>query len=338
MAERTAREAKKVSAPGPTAVVPTVAASSRLWSSLDHGSLRRLIAEQIPRFRARPYLADVALLRAFFATHLDTVLDDDYCWSLSFDPEFVRALCFEGFLPICAELGGGTGLFVLLPKLHANRCILRFEDLHVPKKVRRRALREAYTLHCDDAAFDAVLAGCIRQHGEDSWLHPPLRSALATLRSTSAVSHDQSTGDASDVRPCCFALRRGDELIAGEVGVLCGRVYTSFSGFFTVDGAGAVQMTLTARLLQRARMAWWDMGQEHAYKRAHGASSVPRQRFLEAFRDERELCNGLEEMMSLRQGGRRFSAAELLAAAPGGMLSAPAAACVVARPAVEDVC
>ena len=50
-------------------------------------------------------------------------LDGDFCWSLSFETAFLRALCYEGFLPICCELGGGSGLYVLLPKLHVQRCV-----------------------------------------------------------------------------------------------------------------------------------------------------------------------------------------------------------------------
>ena len=324
------------------------ASSASSWGTLDHSHLRRLIADQIPRFRARPYLADVASIKAFFTARLESVLEDDYCWSLCFDANFFRALCFEGFLPICTELGGGTGLFVLLPKLHADRSILRFDALHVPKKLRRRALREAYTLSIDDGAFDAVLAGCVRQHGEAAWLHPPLRSTLAAIRVEQArASCDQPDSVASGiggVRLFCFALWRGDELVAGEIGVVCGRVYTSFSGFYAADGAGAVQMALTGRLLERAHIAWWDMGQEHEYKRALGAVSVPRQHFLDAFREQRHRANAIMELVANREGSTRFGAAELLATAdsphshrPSCIASAASAAGVAATPATLGI-
>ena len=50
------------------------------------------------------------------------------CRSLNFSARFVASLCYEGLLPICCELGGGTGLYVLLPKLHVERCILLFDQ------------------------------------------------------------------------------------------------------------------------------------------------------------------------------------------------------------------
>ena len=281
--------------------------SSNLWASLDDASLRRLVAEQVPRFQSRPYLADSFAVHSALAAGLEGSLEGDYCWSLCFAPEFLRTLCAEGFVPISCELGGNTGLFVLLPKLHEHRCVLHFDSLHVPRKVRRRALREAHRLSVDDA-FDAVLAGCVRQHG-DTWLHPPLRSALEAMRSAA----DPVAGDASAVRVCSFALWHGRELVAGEFGVAIGRVYTSFSGFHTANGAGALQIVLTARLLRRAGFAWWDLGQAHDYKIAHGASVMPRTLFLDHFRRQRALPNAMAPLLASREGGASFGAAELLA-------------------------
>ena len=282
--------------------------SSNLWASLDDAALRRLVAEQVPRFQNRPYLADSFAVHSALAAGLEGSLEGDYCWSLSFAPEFVRTLCAEGFVPISCELGGNTGLFVLLPKLHEERCVLHFDSLHVPRKVRRRALRESHRLSVDDA-FDAVLAGCVRQHG-DTWLHPPLRSALEAMSGGSSA--DPVAGDAGAVRVCSFALWHGHELVAGEFGVAIGRVYTSFSGFHTANGAGALQIVLTAMLLRRAGFAWWDLGQAHDYKIAHGATVMPRTHFLDQFRRQRALPNAMAPLLASREDGASFGAAELL--------------------------
>ena len=147
------------------------------WAMLDREYLFKLITEQIPRFKSRPYVADERALRFALRSGLAHRLLGDFCWSLSFAPRFIRRLCFEGFLPICCELGGGSGLFVLLPKLHAQRCVLSFEQLHVPRKVRQRAKQFRLTVN---RAFDLVLDGCIAQHGE-SWIFPPLQRALRAL-------------------------------------------------------------------------------------------------------------------------------------------------------------
>ena len=72
---------------------------------------------------------------------------------------------------------GGTELYVLLPKLHTERCVLPLDRLHVSRKTRRRA--RSFTLTCS-TAFGAVIDGCLEQHGE-SWLYPPLRHTFAAL-------------------------------------------------------------------------------------------------------------------------------------------------------------
>lgn len=324
--------------------------------------------------------------------------------SLCFSPRFVAALCYEGLLPICCELGGGTGLYVLLPKLHAERCVLSFDALHVPKKVRKRARR--YVLTCGHA-FDAVLDGCIRQHGE-SWLYPPLQAALRALSvspvgcdgsspassssaeadsgevaavdavsGASAVSHRPHSGGGSGevptggdlsrcsnaerseepqrpqpsrpqspprpqqpqqqqhsspgggaskqsgnapsvsapvatagsggVRALSFELWRDGELVAGELGCAVGASYTSFSGFHAEDGAGTAQLAMTASLLRASGFAFWDLGQEHAYKLAMGAAMVPRPAFLAALHEARAARPAAADTLDARlrdAGGR----------------------------------
>ena len=395
-----------------------------IWNSLSHDALLKLITDQIPRFQQRPYLENHAVLRTALADGPASALlnfEGDFCWSLCFTAAFLRALIFEGFLPIAAELGGGTGLFVLLPKLHTQRCILSFPDLHVPKKVRKRACRKRYSLTVDDA-FEDIMAGCLEQHGA-SWLHPPLRDVFAELappssqspelrplldvsdaakppdevgeRATASPSSSSSptsspraddddddwtaagsaaaivglavaasssaaetsstaagastaadgapattagvtattltaAGDDADssgfaaggsstsgssARLCSFALWLDGELVAGEFGAVCGCSYTSYSGFYRRDGAGGIQMALTAKVLQAAGFAFWDMGQEHAYKLGHGARLLPRQAFLERFREERCRPNTLAQLI-VRSHGGRFGAADLLRPPP----------------------
>ena len=109
---------------------------------------------------------------------------------------------------------------------------------------------------------------------------------------------------------CSFALWHDGQLIAGEFGALVGKSYTSYSGFYRMDGAGAAQMALTAMVLERAGFEFWDMGQEHEYKLKHGASLVPRHVFLDGFRRARCGLNGLDALA--RQHGGRFSGEELM--------------------------
>jgi hypothetical protein len=66
---------------------------------------------------------------------------------------------------------------ILLPKLHQQRCILRFEDLHVQRTVRKRAKR--FDVTCD-TCFERVIRLCQEQHGEN-WLYPPIVAAFKAI-------------------------------------------------------------------------------------------------------------------------------------------------------------
>ena len=78
-------------------------------------------------------------------------------------------------------------------------------------------------------------------------------------------------GGEGDARLCCFALWSPEgKLVAGEFESSCG-VYTSFTDLHEVDGAGAIQMALTAKLLEKAGFAFWDMGRSMRHKSTQGA-------------------------------------------------------------------
>ena len=81
-----------------------------------------------------------------------------------------------------------------------------------------------------------------------------------------------------------FGLYREGRLVAGEFGVLAGRVYTSYSGYYDEDSAGSVQLVLTGRWLRDAGFAFWDLGMDIPYKRGLGARILGREKFLELFR------------------------------------------------------
>jgi Leu/Phe-tRNA-protein transferase len=247
------------------------------WAEIPKDRIKAIIEQQMTRYRKRPFLNDIQDLHTKIANDLTLTMKGDFAWSLNFRPSFLAALMFEGFLPICCELGGGSGLYCLLPKLHEQRCILAWDSLYVSKRNRQKAKKFVLT---HNTAFDQVVTGCIKQHGE-SWLWPPMRQIFGAL-----FSHGR-LHPAFAVQMHSFELWQDNELVAGELGCVVGAVYTSFTGFYTVASSGSVQMLLTALLLRVHGCHFWDLGQHFDYKIKLGACMVPRAEFLRQFHKAR---------------------------------------------------
>lgn len=207
----------------------------------------------------------------------------DFCWSLDFSAAFLRRLLFHGFLPICTRIPP-TPLFVLLPKLHRKRCVLRrIAGLHVDRGAKKRSRRYNLTVN---ASYPDVVLGCIEQHGE-SWLWPPMRDALQALWHSGCADDmiDASAANASSkplpVRLKSIELWTEDKrLVAGELGYTCGSLYTSLTGFYNEPGTGTVQMLALAGLLVRHRFQCWDLGMGMGYKERLGAQDIDRGEFI----------------------------------------------------------
>jgi Leu/Phe-tRNA-protein transferase len=225
---------------------------------------------------------------------LATDYDEEFCLALDFDPVFIAALMNAGFLVMSAafddddaeEDAPGTVEYLLLPKLHLERSILLFPELHIKRSLRPYLSR--YELRVDgipvsdfsspdlgaSSDFDFILERCVEVH-DDAWLTAPLRRAIREIRALPWLP----------VRPLSFGVYRDGILRAGEFGILAGRVYTSYSGYYDEDNAGAVQMVLTAQYLENAGAPFWDLGMPLPYKDALGARNISPLQFVELFRN-----------------------------------------------------
>ena len=207
----------------------------------------------------------------------DEMPKSDLCWSLCFSPAFIRRLFFSGFLSIAANVGGDEApLWLLLPKLHLKRCIALFEGFHVSKKTLKISGRYQISINQD---FDHVIERCSASH-ESSWLHPPLVAALKALKNSETVK-------AVSVE----LWSAHNELVAGEIGVVVGAVYTSLTGFSNRvqhSGSGKVQLAALAEILRSSGVAFWDFGMSLPYKLEMGAHEIHRKEFLKLFRAGRQ--------------------------------------------------
>ena len=210
---------------------------------------------------------------------LQTGYSEEFCVALDFSPAFIARLMQAGFLVMSSgiddrgddgEEGDSLPPYILLPKLHLIRSALFFDNLHVKKSIKRHLGN--YELRFD-SDFDRIVDRCLAIHG-DGWLTPPLVDAIRCIR------RDRLCG----VYPVSFALYRGGELVAGEFGVLAGRVYTSYSGYYDESNSGTVQMILVTRFLQKNGFAFFDLGMPLDYKTDLGAVDISPQEFVTRFR------------------------------------------------------
>jgi len=200
---------------------------------------------------------------------LGTDYSEEFCIALNFTADFIARLMQAGFLVMSVKLSD-SDLFILLPKLHLIRSALFFDKIHIKKSIKRYLHR--YKL-CFDTDFDYIIERCITVHG-DEWLTPPLVDAIRAIR------RDKLHG----VYPASFALYKDGKLVAGEFGVVAGRVYTSYSGYYDESNAGTVQLILTARYLEEHGYAFFDLGMPLQYKTDLGAIDISPQEFVDLFR------------------------------------------------------
>jgi len=214
---------------------------------------------------------------------LETDYSEEFCLAKDFDEAFIIRLMAAGFLVMSMELKDEDygeeneseetePFYILLPKLHLIRSALFYPDLRIKKSIRRLLSHYELRVNTD---FDFILDKCVQIHGSD-WLTTPLVEILKNI-------HHGST----DTRPFSFAVYREGELKAGEIGVVVGRVYTSYSGYYEEDNAGTVQMILMTRWLGKNGFAFLDLGMPLDYKTSLGAKDISPDRFVEIFRDAR---------------------------------------------------
>ena len=212
---------------------------------------------------------------------LATGYNEEFCIAGNFDAEFTARLMEAGFLIMSMKLYGEESEneanirqddYISLPKLHLERSALFFENLHIKKSIRR--LLDCYELK-PDVEFDRIIDRCVEKHGGD-WLTPPLVECIKKIRQSSLLK--------KTAYPSSFALYRNNKLVAAEFGIICGKVYTSYSGFYDEDNAGTVQLILTTQYLQKNGFSFFDLGMPMDYKESLGAVNIYPEEFVRLFR------------------------------------------------------
>ena len=224
---------------------------------------------------------------------LATGYDGDFCIAEGFDPDFVSRLMEAGFLVMSINIAKPEEEpdYIMLPKLHVIRSALFFENLHIKKSIQR--LLNRYELKADEE-FERIVGKCVEKHGND-WLTPPLVDCIKKIRQNKITNSGESakinanllTPNSSQPCPVSFALYRDGDLAAGEFGIVCGNVYTSYSGFYDEDNAGTVQLIHATKYLNENGFSFFDLGMPLDYKTDLGAVEISPEEFIKLWRGER---------------------------------------------------
>jgi Leu/Phe-tRNA-protein transferase len=203
---------------------------------------------------------------------LDTI--NSYYWSDDWSKEFYIDLARAGFISTTYDTKEGL---ILLPELQYNYAILDFENLHISKKVKKLMIENSYKF-CINSRFNEVLERLCDQH-KYNWLKEEYAELLKNLH----ISNDEKR----DFKIISFELvcQNSNELIAGEVGYIIGKTYTSLSGFSSREkkyaNYGTLQLVLLAKYLENNNFEFWNLGHPHMeYKHKLGCVTYSRDKFL----------------------------------------------------------
>eukprot|EP00922_Rhytidocystis_sp_ex-Travisia-forbesii_P069210 GHVS01103261.1.p1 GENE.GHVS01103261.1~~GHVS01103261.1.p1 ORF type:complete len:395 (+),score=47.24 GHVS01103261.1:180-1364(+) len=269
-----------------SAVAPPAVCSLRNTGPAERMQMKQAAAEVAmanPYMQLSPQLFPMTNLELAVTSITEAEYPDDFTWSPVITAEFYSSLLHAGFIPLATTVDTADQArphvrktrYILLPKLHVDRCVMDLDKVHVSKKTKKRS--KGFTVTIDTASSEVVDA-CVRQHAEN-WLVPPLQSEFRRMFD----KHFSVDG----VKLHSFEIWKDGKLAAGEIGSTVGSCYCSLTGFYDVDSAGTIQLCVLGSLLRQLGFTMWDLGMSMDYKLSLGATVIPRATFVQRFRKAR---------------------------------------------------
>ena len=196
-------------------------------------------------------------------------MNANYYWTDDFSTENYVALAKAGFISVTEKHQGEE---LLIPEIQYKYAVLDFKNLHISRKVQKLLNRKKLSIEFS-TNFDEVYEGVNRLH-KNSWL---TEKYLKMLKEVQALD--------GDVLVKAVELREEGKLIAGEIGYIIGKSYTSLSGFSSKEKCyqnyGTAQLVLLAQYLEKLGCDFWNLGHPYMdYKLALGAKIYERDDFL----------------------------------------------------------
>lgn len=209
-------------------------------------------------------------------------MQHNYYWSGHWDEEFYIELAYAGFLSITIE--DNESNLLLLPEIQFAYSMLDFKDLHISKKVEKLIKKGDFTFTINQR-LDEVIDNIIEYH-ETNWLYGEYATIIKNLFKRKKNKYG--------FRIISVEITASNgELVAGEVGYIIGRTYTSLTGFSSFakkyNNFGTLQLVLLAKLLEHNNFAFWNLGHPYMeYKNRLGAKIFTREQFLQRWKVARD--------------------------------------------------
>lgn len=158
------------------------------------------------------------------------------------------------------------------------RAVLEFENLHLPKSLRREWRKTAFTFTID-RDFEGVIRACSRARRSDgygTWITPAFIRAYGDFH---------KTGDAHSVE----VWDAGGELVGGLYGVDAGGVFCGESMFHTRSNASKFALLHLIEHLKERGATWLDIQVMTPHFAALGAHEIYREDFLDKLEETQKL-------------------------------------------------
>ncbi len=150
------------------------------------------------------------------------------------------------------------------------RAVLEFDDLHVPKSLRKEFKKTAFTFTID-RDFRAVIENCSnieRTHEKGTWI---------TSEFIESYCRFHAAGDAHSVE----VWDAGGELVGGLYGVDAGGVFCGESMFHRASNASKMALLFLIEHLQTRGAMWLDTQVMTPHFKVLGAKEISRTAFLD---------------------------------------------------------
>ena len=229
---------------------------------------------------------EVSFLDPFFPPHFPDPRRADQEGLIGFggllEPDWLLAAYSRGIFPWYSEPDP------ILWWSPDPRCVLDLEDLHVPKRLSRRARSPAFMLTWNQA-FTEVLQGCNEARPDGIWITPEMQKAYHQLH---LLGYAHS-----------LEVWHGEDLVGGIYGVQIGGLFAGESMFHRMRDASKVALVALRRSLGASGVQLFDVQFLTPHLEQFGAKEIPRECYLDRLAKLRELEIDLRGLQPSFTGG-----------------------------------